>query len=263
MYLTKEMITNTILKIDAFKENLESLYKEYDIDINENTGRRNALISAIQEKVLSEQLAYTYTGVINDGAPGMPDIVIGEIDTELECKLTSGSGKKSRSYSLQTDYATICNKGNLDYIYFITNKDMTGYCAIYFENLTPEDFYVPPETARGKAKMNKKIAMKKATPVVGSIKNINQEHSKNYYQKSKDAEQELSQFEKLHLYDLESFVTSAKVDRFISKMNRENDRLLRKIQKNEEKAGLWEEKDPSFSFVFESLEDLKKEKKWK
>ena len=196
MYLTKEMVCNTILKIDAFKIKLENLYKEYDIDINENTGRRNALISSIQEKVLAEELSKTYNNVINDGAPGMPDIVIGETGTELECKLTSGSGKKSRSYSLQTDYATICNKKSLDYVYFVTNQDMTGYCVVYFQGLAPSDFYVPPESARGKAKMNKKFGMLKATSIVGGVKNINNEYIESYLSKANEAKEAWNDFKK-------------------------------------------------------------------
>ena len=256
MYLTKEMVCNTILKIDSFKLKLENLYEEYDIDINENTGRRNALISSIQEKVLAEELGKTYADVINDGAPGMPDIVIGETGTELECKLTSGSGKKSRSYSLQTDYATICNKKSLDYVYFVTNQDMTGYCVVYFQGLTPDDFYEPPESARGKAKMNKKLGMLKATSIVGGVKNINDGYVESYLEKANDAKEAWNSFENNHLLSVEDYLIKGRMDRFVIAHQKEKERLNKKVVKNTNKAKLWQKKDPSFSFIFEHIDNI-------
>lgn len=261
MYLTKEMVLNTIIKIDSFKSKLEELYEEYDIDINDNTGRRNALISSIQEKVLAEQLSLEYNDVINDGAPGMPDIHIGEIETELECKLTSGSGKKSRSYSLQTDYATICNKQSLDYVYFVTNQDMTGYCVLYFQGLTPDDFYVPPESARGKAQMNKKLGMKKVTPIIGSVRNLNEEHIASYNKKAIDIGNEWEEFENNHLLNVENFLLQGRMDRFVINHKKEKERLSKKIERNISKANMWSEKDPSFSFIFEDINNIKGEEK--
>lgn len=260
MYLEKEMVVNTILKMDEFKLRLENLYDDYSIDINENTGRRNALISGVQEKVLADELSKTFSDVVSDGAPGMPDIVIGEIETELECKLTSGSGKKSRSYSLQTDYATICNKGELDYVYFVTNEDMTGYCVVYFAGLTPDDFYVPPESARGKARMNKKLGMKKAIPIVGNVKNLNEEHIERYQSEIKRVEELKDETIKSYLYDVESYLHKSKMNRLIVNLEKEKHRIDKKIEKLKKKSDMWSDKDPCFSFVFEDIELLKGEK---
>ena len=60
MYLSRKMMINTILKINEFKTRLEELYDDFDIDVNDNTGRRNALLSVIQEKVLSDELSIVY-----------------------------------------------------------------------------------------------------------------------------------------------------------------------------------------------------------
>ena len=260
MYLSRKMIVNTILKINEFKTRLEELYSDFDIDVNENTGRRNALLSAIQEKVLSDELSIVYENVENDGAPGKPDIVIGEIDTELECKLTSGSGSKSRSYSLQTDYATIQNKETLDYLYIITNKDMTEYSALYFNGLTPEDFCDPPETARGKARMSKKVAFKKAIPLIGGFDNLNQGYIDTYNQRIQDETKSFEEKINGYYYDLFSYIDKCKVESFISNVNKACSSYNNKVEKLNEKITLWESKDDSYSIKFESIKEIEKEK---
>lgn len=259
MYLKRNMIVNTILKINEFKQRLETLYLDFDIDINDNTGRRNALLSAIQEKVLADELSIVYENVENDGSPGKPDIVIGSIETELECKLTSGSGIASRSYSLQTDFATIQNKESLDYLYIVTNKDMTEYSALYFNSLTANDFCDPPETARGKARMNKKEAFKKAIPIVGGFKNINQDLIDVYNGRLLEVEENYRDKITSLFYNLESYVHSCKIESFISNVNKAILSYTNKVDKIKNKISLWESKDDSYSIVFESIDDLKKE----
>ena len=259
MYLSREMIVNTILKIDTFKEKLENLYSDFDIDVNENTGRRNALLSSIQEKVLSDELSKEYTGVENDGAPGKPDIVIGQINTELECKLTSGSGKKSRSYSLQTDYATIQNKEVLDYLYIITNKDMTEYSALYFEGLTPEDFCLPAEGSRGKARMSKKVAFEKATPLVVGFKSVNEENIKKYEKRIElESIKHLDKTKDLIL-ETPSFIESGNFSSLIKRIKNEDQLYKSRVEKINDKISLWKEKENSYSIEFESLEAIKSE----
>jgi hypothetical protein len=259
MYLSRKMVVNTILKINEFKTRLEILYDDFDIDVNENTGRRNALLSAIQEKVLSDELSLVYENVENDGAPGKPDIVIGEIDTELECKLTSGSGSKSRSYSLQTDYATIQNKEKLDYLYIVTNKDMTAYSVLYFNGLTADDFCIPSETARGKSRMSKKVAFKKATPLIGSFVNLNQGYIDTYKQRLEEARQNNETKINEYCYDFLSYVNNCKIERFVSNVNKANDSYNTKARRLNEKIALWESKDDSYSIKFESIKEIKKQ----
>lgn len=261
MYLTRKMIVNTIIKIHDFKKRLEDLYSDFDIDINENTGRRNALLSAIQEKCLSGELSLEYEGVENDGSPGKPDIVIHQIGTELECKLTSGSGSKSRSYSLQTDFATITNKKSLDYVYFVTDRDMNQFCVLYFNNLTSSDFFEPPEAARGKARMNKKVAFEKATPLVGNIVNINKNHFENYSQKIKEEEEKSNQRLLRIIEKIDNDIKSSKIETVFSKIKENENSLNKKIDNLKNKQMLWSEKDDSFSINFEAIEDLIKEKK--
>ena len=261
MYLTRSMIINTILKINEFKQRLENLYSDFDIDVNENTGRRNALLSAIQEKVLSDELSIVFEGVENDGSPGKPDIVIGQIDTELECKLTSGSGKTSRSYSLQTDYATIQNKETLDYLYIVTNKDMTEYSALYFNGLTASDFCDPPETARGKARMSKKVAFKKAIPLVGGFTNLNEDYINQYNNQIEELRDETNKKLQCYYYDISSYVNNSKIESFIYHVNRTNDLYNKKEAKLKEKISLWESKDDSYSINFEPISKLKEEVK--
>jgi len=261
MYLKRNMIVNTILKINEFKQRLELLYNDFDIDVNENTGRRNALLSSIQEKVLSDELSLVFEEVENDGSPGKPDILIGQIDTELECKLTSGSGKTSRSYSLQTDYATIQNKESLDYLYIVTNKDMTEYAALYFEKLTADDFCDPPETARGKARMNKKVAFEKATPIVGGFTNLNEDYIETYNQRIEELKIDHNNKIQSYYYDISSYLYKSKMESFIYHVNREYDSYNSKEQKLKDKIMLWKSKDKSYSINFEPIGKLKEEVK--
>ena len=90
-YLTKQDVKNVIAKLVDFEAQLNNLYAMQGINIDQNTGRRNMLLSPVQEKELANQLRQRYVHVTEDGRPGQPDIFIGDITTELECKLTSGT----------------------------------------------------------------------------------------------------------------------------------------------------------------------------
>ena len=98
-YLKKSQIKELLNKLRTFETALYSLFDDFGYDLNDNLGRRNALLSQAQEKELSKILKKEYGGdeVICDGRPGRPDILIKCLDRELECKLTSGHGK-SRSF---------------------------------------------------------------------------------------------------------------------------------------------------------------------
>ena len=52
-------------------------------------------------------------------------------------------------------------------------KDFTKFAAIFFESLTTDDFRSVSPGARGKVSLIKHIGMKKATPLIGSIINLN------------------------------------------------------------------------------------------
>lgn len=173
MYITRKDVLEVIKGMQKFESSLIDLYSQYSYDLHENIGRRNILLSTVQEKETARVLSKKFSKVLCDGSPGKPDVVICDIEKELECKLTSGSHSKgSVSYALQTDYATIQNKEKLDYLYIIASDDFSGFCAIFFEGLTAEDFFPPASGSRGKSRMRKEKAMKKATALVGDIINV-------------------------------------------------------------------------------------------
>ena len=73
--------------------------------------------------------------VIADKCPDI-EVNVVDINKELECKLSSGTGKnKTKSFNLQTDWATLTKKGSLDYLYMLTTPDFEGFCVLFFKGL--------------------------------------------------------------------------------------------------------------------------------
>lgn len=184
MYFTKTMATKVLTNITKFENELDDLFKKYNQDLRQNLGRRNALVSQYQESTVAEVLREVFDNVIEDGAPGKPDVQILDIQKELECKLTSGSKSKgSVSYSLQTDWRTICKKGSLDYLYILADEKFENFCVLFFEGLTSDDFFPPAAGSRGKSRMRKASAMKKCTVLHGGAVNLRLEFIKRYEDK--------------------------------------------------------------------------------
>ena len=216
-YITEEMAGRALNKMYDFNQKLSALYSSEGLDIKADIGRRNILMSSIQEKEFSKELSKVYSGVINDGRSGQPDIVIGEIDTELECKLTSPHSNKT--WALQCDYATLQKKGTLDFLYMLVDRDFENAAVLYFENLSTEDFHPPAAGSRGKSRMKKSKAMLKCTALYGGVidknqeiidraKNIVADDKKPTYQKKKAMERIINwgRKEKQYSFKLEKIV---------------------------------------------------------
>lgn len=154
----------------SFYNELTELYTKHGMNITDNRGRRNILMSAPMEQFLAEEMMKTglFDDVRSDGRTGEADICVTVNDTnfEIECKLTSPH-QSSGSIAFQTDHDTLVNKGSLDYIYIIANEDFDGFCVIYFSGLTIDDFRGLSPGARGKVQMYKWLGMKKAEVLVG------------------------------------------------------------------------------------------------
>lgn len=173
MYLTRQDALQVISRMQNFESKLKDLFGDYDYNLHENLGRRNMLLSAIQEKETAKVLRQKFDEVLDDGTPGKPDVVICDIDKELECKLTSGSRSNgSVSYAFQTDWATLKNKGSLDYVFIVADETFDQFAVLFFEGLTIEDYFPPASGSRGKSRMRKESAVKKLRPLVGDILNI-------------------------------------------------------------------------------------------
>ena len=176
-YISRHHVENALYMMKDFHEDLKRLHENYNLCLLDNTGRRNILMSAAQEEFFAQSLSKTFSDVSNNGKTGEPDIMIGELDCELECKITTPTPKGG--INLQTDYATLDKKGALDFLYVIANKEFEKFVVLHYVGLTSSDFSTPSATSRGKAKLIKHIAEKKCNVLWGAV------HSKNQIELNK------------------------------------------------------------------------------
>ena len=177
MYLTPEMSKKALSEMKEFHTKLFSLYDSFNINIKDDTGRRNMLMSSLQEKMFAAELRNKYPLAFANGKTGEPDIIIPEISKELECKLTSKN--KSGSWSLQTDYNTLSAKGKLDYLYVLASKDFDEFAVLHFDGLTCSDFFPPAKGSKGKSRMRVSSAMSKCTVLVGAVEDLSTSYLEN------------------------------------------------------------------------------------
>ena len=166
-YITQEMTKRALKNMMGFHMNLNAVFSDWGMDFKSNLGRRNIVMSQAQEHFFAKELAKKFSGVDADGRTGKADIIIGEIDKELECKLTSG--RASGGYDLQTDLATLKRKGSLDFLYVIANDTFMEFTVLHYIGLTADDFYPSSPGARGKARMKKAQAMQKCVALFGEV----------------------------------------------------------------------------------------------
>ena len=178
-YLTRDMSMNAISSMKGFHDAIVGLYNEHGMDLLDNLGRRNIVMSQAQEKFFAQSLAKAYEGVSNDGKTGQPDIIIGSLEKELECKLTSRH--KGGSISFQSDYETLLQKGSLDYLYVIADNSFEKFSVLHFHDLTVDDFRPVANGSRGKVSMYKHRGMKKCNVLMGAVVDINDENLKKLF----------------------------------------------------------------------------------
>jgi len=166
-YITKEMSRLALAEMKNFYSELLDLYRKFEIDIEGDIGRRNMLMSSLQEKTFAKQIKSRFQSTYSNGKTGEPDIIIPEVNGELECKLTSKN--KSGSWSLQTDYKALSNKGSLDYLYVLASRDFQEFAVLFFEKLTCDDFHPPAPGSKGKSRMRLATAINKCTIVHGDM----------------------------------------------------------------------------------------------
>jgi len=170
-YITQEDVRSTLVDMKSFYQELKKIFNSSGMNIEDNLGRRNILMSMVQEEFLARTLSNRYENVIADGSPGKADIFIADYDREIECKLTTVN--KSGNISLQSDYATLKQKGSLDYVYFVASPDFESFTVLYFQGLTVEDFRPLSNGARGKVAMKKHAGIQKAEILWGGVQKKN------------------------------------------------------------------------------------------
>ena len=154
----------------GYNNDLTSTMSKYNINFGDNVCRRNAILSEAQERFFAEELVAHGISATSDGHVGQADIVLLKNDKpyrEIECKLTSE--KSGGGFSMQTDAETIENKGQLDYLYLLTNRSFDRFALLYFHQLDRYDFSNVSTGSRGKVQMIKHRAMKKCTPILGEV----------------------------------------------------------------------------------------------
>ena len=255
MYITREDMLEVIGRMQDLENKLGNLFANHNYDLRENLGRRNQLLSCVQEKETARVLRKKYAIVLDDGAPGKPDVVICDIEKELECKLTSGSKSSgSVSFSLQTDYATLKNKGSLDYLFILANDNFNEFCVIFFEGLTIDDYFPPASGSRGKSRMRKESAMKKAKFLIGGVENLADAHLEKINAELNERTQELD-YRLIGLKSkLQETSANAKAARqqISNVITNETSRYDTAIAKLVSRRKYWEE-NPKYSFQFEKV----------
>ena len=257
-YLEKSHIESACKKMKGFYDQLQNLYSGFDLDLEENRGRRNILMSQPMEHFVAQELRPFFKDVINDGRTGKADILIkdGEQEIELECKLTSPHS--SGTVAFQSDYETLQKKGSLDYIYIIANETFDGFCAIHFSGLTTEDFRNLSTGARGKVQMYKWKGMKKAKVLFGDVENNTEKLISaktdligKVFRKSWEKQDKWKRLIE-NLADGQTYERK-KLQGQIERLSKNTNARINKIMKD---IRILEERNPSYTINFEAIKNI-------
>ena len=217
-YISRDHVSQALSSMKLFHDEIQALHRKHGLPMLDNTGRRNVLMSAAQEGCFAKSLSGSYKDVICDGKTGEPDIVIGELGKELECKITTPSSKGG-GVSLQTDYATLKRRGSLDYLYVIADKRFEKFVVLHYTGLTIDDFLVPCSSSRGKSSMIKHVADPKCNILWGAVRSKNDDQ----------------------------------LDRLSAKLEKCSDRAVKKRERILASIKYWTEMPTNFTYGFEGV----------
>jgi len=252
MYITKEHVVKALTKMQAFHQDIEATFAKHGMPFKENLGRRNIIMSQAQEEFFAQALAETYSDVISDGATGQPDIIIGELNKELECKLASRG--KNGQIQFQCDENTMAAKGTLDYLYIVAGPDFEEFAVLHFIDLESNDFFPASPGSKGRARMKKWKAMKKCNVLWGSIDDIRDERLLNVRQKIFN--EKMKHTKKLAEFDNKFEVVnpgSSRWQKLEGMLYRNIERHYKKIEKLEAKLQNTLETDSSYRINIQNL----------
>lgn len=171
-YLNASMAINAISKMKNFHQSLEDIHSNYGLDLYQDLGRRNILMSRPQEVFFCQEIKKQFSLAVSDGRTGQPDILVPEAGKELECKITTK--RKGGSWAFQADYATLEKKGSCDFLYVCCDEKFENFGVFYFENLTIADFKPPASGSRGKSRLLLRNCMDRCQQLVGTISGRNE-----------------------------------------------------------------------------------------
>jgi hypothetical protein len=192
-FIEREMVLEALSKMQEFHHDLDHVMTKHNLNLTQNLGRRNILLSQAQEAYFAKALAKKYD-VTSSGRTGEPDIVVRCLDKELECKLASK--QKSGAIGFQSDYETLLQKGSLDYLYVIASENFDEFAVFHYEGLTVDDFGPMANGSRGKVQLIKHKAYDKLHSLAGKMINLNKENLINLSKKREQAKTE-KQLEKI------------------------------------------------------------------
>lgn len=260
-YIDPQMAQKVLCRMAEFHSDQVQLHQKHGMDFLDNLGRRNAIMSRAQEQFLSEELNQIFTDVRYDGRSGYPDIVIGQLGSEIECKLTSPNG--CGTVVLQSDYKFLEKKQQMDFVYIVADRDFEKFCFLHFKGLTTADFKVPYKSAKGKGTMLMKNAMIKCHVIHGAaddraavkiwkLKQQIQAVDADYQNKIEDKRHEVNQLatqSKMNYRNRLRYKAAAAAmdERLPARWDKARNRLLDKLQQLEKAQG------SSFEFRLESL----------
>jgi len=253
-YITPDMTVAALRRMREFEGEMRDTFSRFGLALAENTGRRNIIMSQAQENFFAQELAREHEVVV-DGSTGEPDIMLPSLGRELECKISSGSGRYRR-FSLQTDYVTLTRKGELDFLFVLADPAFREFAVLHFEGLTPDDFHPPSPGARQKARMRKERAMDRCHVLWGDVLCRNDGH----IERLKERRRELDEEWVTRLLHLNDRIVGAKKKFERSKLSAELDRermtMMNRCEELTVKLDHWRNAPKQFSFVLTPLEDV-------
>ena len=253
-YLTPAMTVAALRRMREFEGEMRDTFSRFGLALAENTGRRNIVMSQAQENFFAQELAREHS-VRVDGSTGEPDIMLPDLGRELECKISSGSGRYRR-FSLQTDYVTLTRKGELDFLFVLAAPAFRSFAVLHFERLTPDDFHPPSPGARHKARMRKERAMDRCHVLWGEVLCRNDGHIERLMERRRELdEQWVTRL--LHLG--ERIIAAENAPRRLTTLGKELERerqtMMNRSEELATKLDHWRNAPKQFGFVLSPLED--------
>ena len=250
-YLTREMVQSALTRMRTFEGEMRSLFDSYGLPLGDNIGRRNIIMSHAQENFFARELAQSWSVKV-DGRTGEADIVLPDLDRELECKISSGSGKY-KNYSLQTDYVTLTRKGELDFLFVLADPAFEKFAVLHFEELTPDDFHPPSPGARHKARMRKDRAMDRCNVLWGSVSCRNERELKKIARLMRELDESWIGRQS-GLRERIERATPSTVKQLNSVLEGERLSMRRSAEKLQVRTDYWRNSTPSFTITLAPLE---------
>lgn len=164
--IDRAVVKEAIADLRSFYLSLEKLFLEIGIDLKDNPGRRNMILSLAQEKIFADKINSLIPGTSANGKAGSPDILVGNTRS-IECKITSQC--PGGSVNLQTDYRSLQKKVVQDYLYVIVNPEFDKCAVLFFSSLTAQDFRKPSASSRDKTTLVKSKCMDRCQVLMGNV----------------------------------------------------------------------------------------------